>query len=827
MINYKCAKCGATLESPGSMAGQQDKCPICGQVCVVPQPRNRVPIILAACGGGVAVVVLVVAAVWLWPHRNESAGQPSEQLSRAPLAAHPKPKMEPKPKPSPKVQPKPKPVTKPATRAKVTEPLATKPSTKAARPPPTKVARKEAIRLVRTSLSRKDYNSQPPTGAVPYADLRQRGFWKVKPVDVLRGTRWKSAIPLGPTGGIVLFRDVLYFACRDRVHAVDAAAGTKLWAYRIKSGNRYVEIESCPTIVDNTAYFGVSIGGNYYYVYALDLRNRRLCWKFKTSGPVTGSPVIANGIAYFRSDCPSRIPAGRHFREFVWLYATDALTGQLQWKFNLESLGSSSPSVYKGSVYIADEEKIRALDAKTGKKMWFCEGSSPLAAPVASGEVVYACIGGDLVALDAKTGDVQWRVQNVSGLACSDSTLYCVRSPAEVFGDWQILAVREATREEIWKVSLDVYKITDLGVAGNMLFCVVWKGGSSDQHLVAIDTRNGKEKWRFSQEDLNVCMDYTFGDGVVYIAVSGKNQLYALQSLGVGSSKKAEARPLPKGNKPTGGAAKPPVTPPKPKPTTKPATQPKAAKPPTPTVRGLAKYLTLDVAKGVTMKLVLIPAGTFTMGSPKTEKGHSDGEGPQRKVTITKPFYMGVYEVTQEQYEAVVGKNPAYFKGAKNPVETVSWDDAVAFCKALSKKTGKVVRLPTEAEWEYACRPGTKTAFCFGDDQKQLGDYAWYTGNSGSKTHPVAQKKPNAWGLYDMHGNVWEWCSDWYADSYANAKAVDPQGAASGTLRVLRGGSWFSIPRGCRAAYRSGNNPDYRHIGSGFRVVVLSGSGVE
>ncbi|MBL7132721.1 MAG: formylglycine-generating enzyme family protein [Phycisphaerae bacterium] len=223
------------------------------------------------------------------------------------------------------------------------------------------------------------------------------------------------------------------------------------------------------------------------------------------------------------------------------------------------------------------------------------------------------------------------------------------------------------------------------------------------------------------------------------------------------------------------------------------------------------------------MKLVLIPAGTFTMGSPKTEMWRGWYEGPQRKVTITKPFYMGIYEVTQEQYEAVVGKNPAKLKGAKNPVQSVSWDDGVAFCKALSKKTRKTVRLPTEAEWEYACRAGAKTAFCFGDDQKQLGDYAWYDGNSGSKTHPVGQKKPNAWGLHDMHGNVYEWCSDWYGDSYANAKAVDPQGAASGSGRVLRGGYWGSYKCGCRSAFRFRFAPSTQWNLIGFRVVVVFG----
>jgi formylglycine-generating enzyme required for sulfatase activity len=180
---------------------------------------------------------------------------------------------------------------------------------------------------------------------------------------------------------------------------------------------------------------------------------------------------------------------------------------------------------------------------------------------------------------------------------------------------------------------------------------------------------------------------------------------------------------------------------------------------------------------------------------------------------------MGVTEVTQAQYEAVMGTNPSKFKGATNPVDTVSWNDATEFCKKLSEKTRQAVRLPTEAEWEYACRAGTATTFSFGDADSALGDYAWYSANSGSTTHPVGQKKPNAWGLYDMHGNVWEWCADWYGD-YPKVAATEPQGPASGTSRVLRGGFWASAPTRCRSANRDGIAPGHRLPNCGFRVVV-------
>jgi len=235
---------------------------------------------------------------------------------------------------------------------------------------------------------------------------------------------------------------------------------------------------------------------------------------------------------------------------------------------------------------------------------------------------------------------------------------------------------------------------------------------------------------------------------------------------------------------------------------------------PAPKPKSSPASVTLDLGNGVTMKLVLIRPGTFVMGSPDSEQGRVSKEGPQHQVTISKPFYMGVTEVTQAQYEAVMGTNPSAFKGPANPVENVSWNDAVLFCRKLSEKTGKTFRLPTEAEWEYACRAGTKTRFSFGDAESVLGDYVWYKSNSGGKTHPVGQKKSNAWGLYDMLGNVWEWCADWYGP-YSSEALVDPQGAGSGGDRVLRGGAGDGGAG--RSAVR-GNGPPLRRRGAdGFR----------
>jgi len=212
------------------------------------------------------------------------------------------------------------------------------------------------------------------------------------------------------------------------------------------------------------------------------------------------------------------------------------------------------------------------------------------------------------------------------------------------------------------------------------------------------------------------------------------------------------------------------------------------------------------------MKMVLIRPGKFMMGQG------SD----QHEVAISKPFYMGVTEVTRAQYQAVMGTIPSFSKGPTNPVGGVSWNDTTEFCKKLSGKTRQTVRLPTEAEWEYACRAGTQTAFSFGDDPSALGDYAWHRGNSGGRSLPVGQKKPNAWGLYDMHGNVWEWCADWYGKypsrAFWEGPATDPSGPASGTARVLRGGSWLNDDTGAfRCAYRHDSAPAARIVDGGFR----------
>jgi formylglycine-generating enzyme required for sulfatase activity len=225
---------------------------------------------------------------------------------------------------------------------------------------------------------------------------------------------------------------------------------------------------------------------------------------------------------------------------------------------------------------------------------------------------------------------------------------------------------------------------------------------------------------------------------------------------------------------------------------------------------------------------VLLPPGTFTMGSPSDELGRDSDEGPQHQVTLTKSFYMQTTEVTQAQWEAVMGSNPSYFLGCPTcPVEQVSWNDVQTFITEMNKRGEGTYSLPTEAQWEYAARAGSITAFYNGgitvtdcSYDPNLDKIGWYCYNSSNKTHPVAQKTQNAWGLYDMSGNVWEWCQDWYSSSYySSSPGSDPTGPSSGSNRVLRGGGWGSGARGCRSADRNSSTPGSRSSIFGFRLL--------
>ena len=229
--------------------------------------------------------------------------------------------------------------------------------------------------------------------------------------------------------------------------------------------------------------------------------------------------------------------------------------------------------------------------------------------------------------------------------------------------------------------------------------------------------------------------------------------------------------------------------------------------------------ITIPVKDGICIKMVKVEAGTFMMGATSEMKNPFRNERPVHQVTLTNDYYMGKYEVTQALWEAVMGSNPSYFKGDNLPVEEVSWNDCQEFISKLNSLTGRKFRLPTEAEWEYAARGGKKSRGYQYSGNSNISDVAWYDGNSGSKTHPVGTKQANELGIYDMTGNVLEWCQDWYG-SYYSSSQTNPTGADSGSGRVYRGGGWGRNAVDCRLSYRSCSTPFYRSSYLGLRLAL-------
>ena len=229
--------------------------------------------------------------------------------------------------------------------------------------------------------------------------------------------------------------------------------------------------------------------------------------------------------------------------------------------------------------------------------------------------------------------------------------------------------------------------------------------------------------------------------------------------------------------------------------------------------------ITIPVKDGISIDMVRVEAGTFTMGATAEMKDPWDNEKPTHRVTLTNDYYIGKYEVTQALWQAVMGNNPSYFKGDNLPVEKVSWDDCQEFISKLNRLTGKTFRLPTEAEWEYAARGGKKSRGYQYSGSSNISDVAWYEDNSGSKTHAVGSKQANELGIYDMTGNVWEWCHDWYG-KYSSSSQTNPTGATSGSIRVNRGGSWGSSAGLCRSSFRNYNSPDSRSVNLGLRLIL-------
>ena len=229
--------------------------------------------------------------------------------------------------------------------------------------------------------------------------------------------------------------------------------------------------------------------------------------------------------------------------------------------------------------------------------------------------------------------------------------------------------------------------------------------------------------------------------------------------------------------------------------------------------------ISIPVKDGISIDMVRVEVGTFTMGATPEMKNPDDDEKPAHQVTLTNDYYIGKYEVTQALWQAVMNSNPSYFKGDNLPVEQVSWNDCQEFISKLNSITGKTFRLPTEAEWEYAARGGKKNRGYQYSGSNNISDVAWYDNNSGSKTHAVGSKQANELGIYDMSGNVWEWCQDWKG-FYSSSSQVNPTGANSGSHRVIRGGSWIHAARNCRSSFRSNFTPDSRNDYLGFRLVL-------
>jgi len=232
-------------------------------------------------------------------------------------------------------------------------------------------------------------------------------------------------------------------------------------------------------------------------------------------------------------------------------------------------------------------------------------------------------------------------------------------------------------------------------------------------------------------------------------------------------------------------------------------------------VRKTGETRTIVLPGGAEMEMIWCGPGSFMMGSDESEKGRFDDEC-RHEVVIRRGFWLGKYEVTQDQWYSVMRDNRAKFIGNDKPEDSVSWQDCQRFIQRVNAAIGGGARLPTEAEWEYACRSGSDSPFSGGAD---VDDVAWFAGNSFGQSEIVGQKAPNAWGFYDMHGNVLEWCSDWYS-KLGSEKAVDPRGPMHGSFRVLRGGCWFFLGRDCRSAYRLRRDPETRNCLYGFRLAL-------
>jgi outer membrane protein assembly factor BamB len=628
---------------------------------------------------------------------------------------------------------------------------------------------------------------------------------------------------------------MIYVGSDDRrLYAIDASTGVRRWEFA--TGGR---VYSSPAIgPDGTVY----VGSEDKKVYAVDGTTGVLRWEFLTGGAVFGSPAIgADGTVFVGS-------------EDQRVHALGGKTGVKRWEFATGGGVSSSPAIgADGTVYVGSTDKtVYALDGASGNKRWGFVTGGPVYASPAVGPDGTVYVGSEdkrMYALNGATGQKRWELATGGALYGSP----VVGGDGRIFfgsDDKKLYAVDGMTGSIVWTFASPgaVRSTPAVGSDGTVYV------GSDGKLVHALDGRTGLKVWDHPVGSWVSSSPVIGTDGVVYIG-AGDGRLLAVASGSPGLA--ASAWPMFRADRfrsgridaslsvpslrwglVAGGQAVLEIT-------AMPGgvllqrsldlrtwtewsrtNMPPEGRLSVPIALGEAKafYRAIAIVAPVgPAGFVWIPPGTFVMGSPPTEEGR-DSDEIQHTVTLTQGFWLSDHEVTQAEYRAVMGNNPSVFNGDTLPVESVSWEDAVLYCQKLTEReraSGRITaqqayRLPTEAEWEYAARAGT-TGARHGD----LDAIAWYSANSGGQTRPVKQKQPNAWGLHDMLGNVWEWCGDWYG-AYPTGSVTDPPSPGSGSYRVYRGGSWIRGAGLARSASRNGDVPGFRSDYLGFRPALSS-----
>jgi len=664
----------------------------------------------------------------------------------------------------------------------------------------------------------------------------------------LAGQAAQTQPALRPAAPPIMFQADAQNTAHYTARGVHQLGGQK-WAFRAPQG-----VASTPILVGRTVYVGCWDGK----LYALDADNGQVRWTFDTGGTVISTPAVAEGIVVFGG--------GRGF-----VHGVDAATGKERWRFGVKHGGRGIPGsatiVGRMALISSHEGTLYALHLVTGKEIWSSRVQSLVKATpaVADGQVFLGSYDRHLYAFDLATGRINWSIFTKRQLICSpvvaEGTVYV----AGANRDGMVLAVDAATGQQKWLLEVRNRILGSMAYADGVLYA-----GNYSGHVIAIDVKTHKRKWTFRcGRAIRGCI--AVADGIVYVGCGNLGGgpgglLFAIDAATGKEAWRFDAKRLITSgvcvadgvvffgcnNRRVYALAE--------KPLAVPATRPEVA----PTLKN-----------SVGMPLVYIKPGVFRMGAATGQALTDVDEEPAHAVTITRGFYMGVHEVTVGQFRAFVEETayrtdaerggqplrnglpggldmgdtfwntwhkdaswtkPGFPQNDQHPVVMVSHSDAVMFCRWLSAKEGRTYRLPTEAEWEYACRAGTNTLFWWGN-QPAAAAKAANTRDLSFKKHfkraqvpqfddgqtftaPVGSYRANPWGLHDMSGNVWEWCADWYGtQTYADSPLTDPAGPVAGTSRVLRGGAWITPVSVCRPSYRGRQIPSWRTPFYGFRVV--------